>query len=343
MGDIGGGVEALDLFAYGVDVHGGTEYHAGVSEKTAQQAQMLCNRIQKNARRLRRWVERDDVSCYRLYDRDIPEVPLVVDWYEGRLHVAEYKRRGSPDGAAHGPWLEALAVAAGAAVGVPRDEVFLKHRERQRGLKQYEKVDDEQVSFHVGEGGHHFRVNLSDYLDTGLFLDHRITRKRVADEAEGRRFLNLFAYTGSFTVYAGCAGAQSTTTVDMSNTYSQWAQRNLTLNGLHGSQHQVVRADVRTWLHDQPNDSWDLVVVDPPTFSNSKKMEVTFDIQRDHAAMLGAIRRVTAPGGVIYFSSNFRRLKLDEAVAEGAVELTPDSIPPDFRDKRIHRCWRWQL
>ncbi len=296
---------------------------------------MLGNRLRKNVRKLKKWVKREGVTCYRLYDRDIPEVPLCIDWYDGRLHIAEYKRRASPDGADHAPWLATLVDGAAAALEVAPERVFVKRRERQRGLSQYEKVAYGHQSFVVVEGGCRFRVNLSDYLDTGLFLDHRTTRALVAERAAGRRFLNLFAYTGSFSVYAAAAGAE-TTSVDLSNTYTAWARDNLKLNGLGDDKHRVVRADVMEWLDEQPAQAWDVVMVDPPTFSNSKRMDAAFDIQRDHTTLISACRRVVAPDGIIYFSSNYRKLRLE---IDRAQELTPRTIPPDFRDRRIHRCW----
>lgn len=307
---------------------------------------MLANRLRKNRRRLKAWAKRESVSCFRLYDRDIPEVPLAVDWYEGRLHVAEYARPGTPEGEAHAPWLEALVAGAAEALGVTEDAVFLKRRERQRGEAQYERFAAQGARFEVGEGGHRFVVNLSDYLDTGLFLDHRPLRRRVQEEVAGRRFLNLFGYTGAFSVYAAAGGARSTATVDLSATYSDWAVENLRLNGfaLPGQpEHRVVRADVDVWLQAQAPRSFDVTMVDPPTFSNSKRMQGVFDVQRDHVDLIRAVARLTAPRGTIYFSNNFRKFKLDEAALARVVrveDISDETIPPDFRDRRIHRCWR---
>ncbi len=311
-----------------------------MAERTAAQAEMLRHRLTKNVRRLRKWAAREGVGCYRVYDRDIPEVPLAIDWYEGRLHVSEFARRGVDE--ADDAWIEAMVSASAAQLGVSPDDAFVKTRQRQKGLSQYERVGDEGERFVVSEGGHRFLVNLTDYLDTGLFLDHRVTRGLVEREAAGKRMLNLFAYTGAFSVYAAAGGARSTTTVDMSNTYLAWARDNLALNGFQGRDHRLERADVLAWLDDpaRRREQYDLVVVDPPTFSNSKKMADVFDIQRDHRPMLERILRLVAPGGVVWFSTNFRRFVPDlDGLGANATEMTHKTVPPDFRGP-IHRSWR---
>lgn len=302
-----------------------------------QQADMLANRLRKRARHLRKWARREGVRCYRLYDRDIPEIPLSIDWYDGRLHVTRYQRQLE-----HGPeWVEAMAAAAAAALDVPPERVYLKERRRQRGTAQYERLARREERIEVGEGGHRFLVDLGDYLDTGLFLDHRPTRARVEAEAAGARFLNLFCYTGAFTVYAAAGGARETVSVDLSRTYLDWAEDNMVLNGFTGPAHTFVRADVDVYL-DQTRPGFDLAVLDPPTFSNSKKMAGVLDIQRDHVGLINRTLALLRAGGVLYFSTNYRRFKL-EAEAIGARELldiTAETIPPDFRDTRVHRCWR---
>jgi 23S rRNA (guanine2069-N7)-methyltransferase / 23S rRNA (guanine2445-N2)-methyltransferase len=226
---------------------------------------------------------------------------------------------------------------------VPRDRVFLKHRDRQRGADQYQRVDNQQARFVVHEGGLKFIVNLSDYVDTGLFLDHRVTRQMVRERAAGKRFLNLFAYTGSFSVYAAAGGAVSTTTVDKSATYIDWARENLAINEFTGSTHKLMRSDIRAYLDGlQPRDEWDLAVVDPPTFSNTKGIESDWDVQRDHAALLNQLAPHIVSGGIVFFSTNFRRFKLDEAALAGYKirDITRQTIPEDFRNKRIHACWQ---
>lgn len=305
-------------------------------------ATAFANRLKKRARHLRKWAAREGVSCYRLYDRDIPEVPLAVDWYEGRLHVAEYARGG--EGPQDDAWVAAMVDAAREALAVPADGVFVKRRERQRGLSQYDKVDATGARFVVREDGLRLLVNLTDYLDTGLFLDHRVTRRMVREEARGERVLNLFAYTGAFTVHAAAGGAASTTTVDLSRTYLDWARDNLAENGFAvGAAHELVQADVTRWVRDAPAGRWGLVVLDPPTFSNSKRMDEVFDVQRDHVGLLQAVYRLTRPGGVVYFSTNYRRFKPEPAAFAGATrveEISDRTVPEDYRNSRIHRAWR---
>jgi 23S rRNA (cytosine1962-C5)-methyltransferase len=297
---------------------------------------MLANRVRKNARHLGKWAKREGVTCWRVYDRDIPEIPITVDSYEGALVINDYREfeRDERDEIA---WLDAAVAAVTDALS-PTD-VFVKRRERlaHHGAgQQYERTADAGAWRVVGEGGHKFRVNLSDYVDTGLFLDHRITRARAAAEP-ARTMLNLFAYTGAFSVYAAAAGMQ-TTTVDLSNTYLEWAAENLALNRLTS---ELVRADVREFLVDarRAGRRWDLVVVDPPTFSNSKRMDGTFDVQRDHAALLDDVLAVCS--GVVWFSTNRRRFKLELADPAVAIaDLTHATIPPDFRDAKIHHAYR---
>jgi 23S rRNA G2069 N7-methylase RlmK/C1962 C5-methylase RlmI len=311
------------------------------STKTLEQVHIFRNRIEKVARHLRRWPSRG-IACYRLYDHDIHEVPIVVDRYEDKLHVAEYAGNHDRTPAEHRAWLDLMVKTAAEVVGVTADDVFLKRRERQSDVSQYEKAGSEGRVFEVREGGLKFLVNLSDYVDTGLFLDHRITRSLVREEAAGKRFLNLFAYTGSFTVYAAAGGAASTTTVDLSNTYLEWAQRNLRLNGFGERGHRFIRDDAMAFLREhRPVPSYDLVVVDPPTISKSK-MAGLFDIARHHVEMLERIVRLTAPGGTIYFSTNFRKFKMGAETILGIVprELSARTVPPDFHDRKIHRSWK---
>lgn len=308
-----------------------------------RQAEMLVNRVRKNARGLRRWARREGVTCYRLYDRDIPEIPLAIDWYDGHLHVAQYAMPHKAH-TLEPEWLDAQVAAVAGALAVPPDRVHVKRRERQRGHRQYERLAPPGQRFVVTEGGLRFSVDLDAYLDTGLFLDHRPTRARVRAEAAGRRFLNLFCYTGAFTVYAAAGGARASTSVDLSRTYLDWARDNLALNDLAGPAHQLVRADVRRFLEQAAadRDLYDLVVLDPPTFSSSKKTDRVLDVQRDHPELIALTLAVTRPGGVVYFSTNARRFRLDEAAITGAdiEDITAETIPPDFRDCRIHRCWR---
>lgn len=315
----------------------------GLGAKAREQGELFARRLAARARHLRRWPTKRGITCYRLYDRDVPEIPLAVDRYEDCLHLAEYERPHDRDPAEHADWLDLMTRTAGDVLGVPRANVFMKRRQRQHGLTQYERVADEGRTFVVREGGLKFLVNLSDYLDTGLFLDHRQTRSLVRESAAGKRFLNLFGYTGSFTVYAVAGGASATTTVDLSNTYLQWANENLRLNELAGPAHRLVRDDALSFLRfHRPGPAYDLAVVDPPTFSNSKKTEQDWDIGRDHAELLTRLLPLMAPGGTIYFSTNSRRFKLDEAAlsALSVREISRQTVPEDFRNQRIHRCWR---
>jgi 23S rRNA G2069 N7-methylase RlmK/C1962 C5-methylase RlmI len=283
------------------------------------------------------------ITCYRLYERDVPEVPLVVDRYEDTLHLAEFARPHDRSPAQHADWLDLMVRTASDVLAVPRERVFMKHRDRQRGTAQYGRVDERQAQFVVQEAGLKFLVNLSDYVDTGLFLDHRITRQMVRDAAAGKRFLNLFGYTGSFTVYAAAGGAAATTTVDKSATYIEWTRKNLDLNGITGPQHQLVRRDIQAFVSSlTPRDQWDLAVVDPPTFSNTKGIDEPWDVQRDHAELLRRLAAHVAPGGVVFFSTNFRRFKLDEPTLGDYTirDITRQTIPEDFRNQRIHKCWK---
>jgi 23S rRNA (cytosine1962-C5)-methyltransferase len=301
-------------------------------------AEMFANRVRKNARHLGKWAKRDHVTCWRVYDRDIPEVPVTLDTYEGSLVLNDF-RIEQEDTA----WLDELAAVAKQTLDAK--EVFVKQRERlaHRGEGgQYERLDERGAWRVVSEGGHRFRVNLSDYIDTGLFLDHRITRARSAAEP-ATTMLNLFCYTGAFSVYGAAAGMR-TTSVDLSNTYLDWAQQNLELNGHDAARHEIIHADVREFLAEARRSGrrWDLAIVDPPTFSNSKRMDYTWDVQRDHVALLDDVTAVTAK--VIWFSTNLRRFKLDWTHKRAQVrDETHATLPPDFRDKRIHHAFRITL
>jgi 23S rRNA (guanine2445-N2)-methyltransferase / 23S rRNA (guanine2069-N7)-methyltransferase len=315
----------------------------GLLAGSKRQAEEFANRLRNRAKHLRRWPKRG-ITCYRLYERDVPDVPLVVDRYEDAIHISEFARPHDRSPAQHADWLDLMAETAAEVLEVPRARVYLKHRDRQRGTAQYQRVDERGARFEVQEGGLKFIVNLSDYVDTGLFLDHRQTRQMVREAAAGQNFLNLFAYTGSFSVYGAAGGAVSTTTVDKSATYIDWARENLTLNGFGGPEHRFIESDIREFMDGlKPRDQWDLAVVDPPTFSNTKDNVDVWDVQRDHAGLLSHLAEHITPGGLVFFSTNFRRFKLDEA-ALGELftirEITRQTIPEDFRNERIHACWR---
>lgn len=295
------------------------------------------NRLRKNAKQRFTWAKREQVTAFRLYDLDMPEWPFAVDWYGGFAHVMEYPRRKQlRDGSIDEARVEVVRATA-AALELPTGKIFTKtHEKRPWGDGQYERVSGQSQLVEVEEHGLKFECNLSDYLDTGLFLDHRVTRARVRKEASGKRFLNLFAYTGSFTVHARAGGAIETTTVDLSNTYCDWAERNLALNGLStDAKHRVIRADVLGWVEDAKG-TYDLIVLDPPSFSSSKKMGRRFEVQRDHKWLVERTRALLSPDGVLYFSTNFLGFELDPKIT-GAQSI--ESLPADFR-RAVQRTWR---
>ncbi|MBF8740216.1 bifunctional 23S rRNA (guanine(2069)-N(7))-methyltransferase RlmK/23S rRNA (guanine(2445)-N(2))-methyltransferase RlmL [Pseudomonas guariconensis] len=311
--------------------------------RLSEGAQMFANRLQKNLKQLGKWARREQVGCYRLYDADMPEYALAVDLYQDWVHVQEYAapRSVDPD-KAQARLLDALA-AIPQALGIDPQRVVLKRRERQSGTRQYERQGTEGRFHEVNEGGVKLLVNLTDYLDTGLFLDHRPMRMRIQREAAGKRFLNLFCYTATATVHAAKGGARSTTSVDLSKTYLDWARRNLALNGF-SDRHRLEQGDVMAWLEGN-RDSYDLIFIDPPTFSNSKRMEGVFDVQRDHVQLLDLAMARLAPGGVLYFSNNFRKFQLDAGLVEryAVEEISAQTLDPDFaRNNRIHKAWRIQ-
>ncbi|PWB52315.1 MAG: SAM-dependent methyltransferase [Nitrosomonadales bacterium] len=301
------------------------------------------NRLRKNARHWGKWARRQGISCYRVYDRDIPEFPLAVDVYQDQAHLQEFDTGWQMPDEAHAQWVEAVRENAAQALELPLQHITYKLRARQRGESQYEKTGSSGEDFVVEEGGHRFVVNLAAYLDTGLFLDHRITRHMVQERAAGKRFLNLFAYTGSFTVYAAAGGAASSVTVDMSNTYQDWSLRNFELNGMDLKRHKLVRADVFAYLEQAraSGEKFDLIVMDPPSFSNSKKMQGVLDVQRDHPRLINACLELLAPGGELFFSTNLRSFKLDSAALASTQvkDISAQTVPEDFRNKKIHYCW----
>ncbi|UVE16445.1 bifunctional 23S rRNA (guanine(2069)-N(7))-methyltransferase RlmK/23S rRNA (guanine(2445)-N(2))-methyltransferase RlmL [Pseudomonas sp. LS44] len=309
--------------------------------RLSEGGQMFANRLQKNLKALGKWARREGVECYRLYDADMPEYALAIDLYRDWVHVQEYAPPRSIDPEkAQARLLDALA-AIPQTLGVDTSKVIVKRRERQTGIKQYERQSAQGQFLEVDESGVKLLVNLTDYLDTGLFLDHRPLRLRIQREAAGKRFLNLYCYTATATVHAAKGGARSTTSVDLSKTYLDWARRNLALNGFSDKQ-RLEQGDVMNWLAED-RDEYDLVFIDPPTFSNSKRMEGVFDVQRDHVQLLDLAMARLAKGGVLYFSNNFRKFQLDEGLsARYAIEeISPTTIDPDFaRNPKIHRAWR---
>jgi 23S rRNA (guanine2445-N2)-methyltransferase / 23S rRNA (guanine2069-N7)-methyltransferase len=309
--------------------------------KLSEGGQMFANRLQKNLKQLGKWARKENVECYRVYDADMPEYAVAVDLYRDWVHVQEYAPPRSIDPEkAQSRLLDALA-AIPSALNIDPSQVVVKRRERQSGKKQYERQAVQGRFIEVVEGGAKLLVNLTDYLDTGLFLDHRPLRLRIQKEAAGKRFLNLFCYTATATVHAAVGGARSTTSVDMSRTYLDWGRRNLALNGF-SDKHRLEQANVMEWLEGDRGE-YDLIFIDPPTFSNSKRMEGVFDVQRDHVTLIDMAIARLAKGGVLYFSNNFRKFDLDASLMErySIEEITRETLDPDFaRNTKIHRAWR---
>ncbi|MDO5686830.1 MAG: class I SAM-dependent methyltransferase [Neisseria sp.] len=304
----------------------------------------FANRISKNRKHLRKIMQRAGVEAYRLYDRDVPQFPFALDVYGDHVHLQEYDTGWVMLPEEYETWLQACVTAAASACEVPPDCVHVKKRARQRGEAQYEKQAVVGEDLIVSEYGRRFWVNLDKYLDTGLFLDHRNTRRLVGESAAGKRFLNLFAYTGSFSVYAVTGGAVYSETVDLSNTYLEWARRNFALNGIDERAHRTVRADVFAYLAEarQTGKEFDLIVMDPPSFSNSKKMSDILDVQRDHVRLIDGAMALLAADGVLYFSNNLRSFTLDDSLRKkyAVSDVSHQSVPEDFRNKKIHQCWK---
>lgn len=315
-------------------------------------AEMFANRLRKNLKKLSKWAKQQQVTCYRVYDADLPEYAVAVDIYQGEkcwVNVQEYESPKTIDPHKANQRLAGIMAAIPMVLEIPREQVFLKIRRKQKHTDQYEKQSDSGHFQIVEEGGCKFWVNFEDYLDTGLFLDHRPIRLQIQQQAKGKRFLNLFAYTGSASVHAAMGGAVSSVTVDMSNTYLDWAKRNFDLNGIRGD-HKLVRANCLEWLAEQAGQKakpqFDLIFLDPPTFSNSKKMDEAFDIQTDHLQLIKHASSLLSPEGILYFSTNFRRFKLDTESLAGLkiTDITSATIGEDFaRDSKIHYCWKISL
>lgn len=319
------------------------------AEQPDKQAEMFGNRLRKNLKKLAKWIKQNQLHCYRIYDADLPEYAVAVDVYQGEqtwVNVQEYESPKTIDPAKANQRLAGVMAEIPTVLNISPDQVFLKIRRKQKNTDQYEKQGDSGHFHVVEEGGCKFCVNFEDYLDTGLFLDHRPLRLLIQHQAKGKRFLNLFAYTGSATVHAAIGGASSSLTVDMSNTYLDWTKRNFALNGITGD-HKLLRANCLSWLAEQaaakPTPQFDLIFLDPPTFSNSKKMDEAFDIQSDHVQLLKNAAELLSVDGILYFSTNFRRFKMDLAALADLkiVNITASTIPEDFaRDQKIHYCWQ---
>jgi len=305
---------------------------------------MFRNRLEKVYRHLGKQAKRLGITCYRLYDHDLPELPFCIEIYEQNIYVAEYKRRHGMEGDEHDEWMKQSIVIICEILKVSDENIFLKLRQKKPGrLGQYQKTAGKQTEFVVEENKLKFIVNLSDYLDTGLFLDHRVTREKVKVEARGKKILNLFSYTGSFSVYAAAGEANEIVTVDLSKTYLGWAQRNMKLNEFTDlSKYKFIHTDVLQYLQTVLENYFDLVILDPPTFSNSKRMEDILDIQRDHVKLINDCLKALKPGGKIYFSTNYKRFVLDTAAIQSLLikDLTKQTTPFDFGGKINRVCYR---
>ena len=353
--------------------------------KTEYQAELLENRISKRYKHLRKWAKRTGVLCFRLYDRDIPEIPLAIDIYEkepdltkvedsseNRLfaRVALYERPYEKQEAEENAWLSAMTAAVSRTLSIPQERIITKVRRRQSGDSQYEKEDVKTLAFITREQGLRFKVNLSDYIDTGLFFDHRPLRLTVQGEAAGKRVLNLYCYTGAFSVYAAAGAAAHIDSVDLSSKYLGWAEENMRLNGFTDkSKYRFIEGDVTTFLanvsgkmapaaekrgrltnvkHENgkhENAGYDIIILDPPTFSNSKKTDTMLDINRDWPSLIESCTSLLSENGVLYFSTNSRKLSFDEKkIPEDftSKDITSSTIPEDFRNERIHRVWKIQ-
>lgn len=321
-----------------------------VSQETQQDyelsehAEMFVNRVQKNLKHLAKWARKNNIECYRLYDADLPDYAVAIDIYGEYVHVQEYAPPKSIDPAKAIQRLNDVMHVLPQVLQIPASHVALKLRQKQRGTQQYEAQGSQKQRIKVKESDLSFWINLTDYLDTGLFLDHRTTRQMIAEQAAGKAFLNLFSYTGSATVYAAAGGAESTTTIDMSNTYLEWAQENMALNGFTAEKHRFVRENCLEWLQaaQQAPEKYGLIFLDPPTFSNSSRMEGVFDIQRDHVSLIKMAANLLTKDGVLLFSTNRRDFKMDNQALSNLTikDISRSTLPKDFeRNPKIHYCW----
>lgn len=304
---------------------------------------MFKNRLEKVYRHLSKQAGKQGISCYRVYDHDLPEFPFIIEIYENKLYASEYKRQHSMSEEEYESWLTRCRIIMAEVLNVTEENIFFKIRQRKEGRQgQYQKINEAKNEFTIHENGLKFIVNLSDYLDTGLFLDHRVTRKMIRELANGKRVLNLFCYTGSFSVYAAAGNAAEVVSVDLSKTYLNWAERNMQINFPGYKNHQLVHADVKQYLKELPSQSFDLVVMDPPTFSNSKRMEDFLDIQKDHVELINDCMRILNKDGALFFSTNYTKFELaaEKLNASGIKDITRQTTPFDFSGKLKRQCFR---
>ncbi|MFT5708061.1 MAG: 23S rRNA (guanine2445-N2)-methyltransferase / 23S rRNA (guanine2069-N7)-methyltransferase [Oceanospirillaceae bacterium] len=311
-------------------------------EPLSEMGQMFANRLKKNVKSLAKWRKKNQITAYRLYDADIPEYAVAIDVYGDWVNVQEYAAPKTIDQVKVFERLKDVMNAIPQVLEISPKRVVLKQRKRQSGTQQYEKQGHLGKFFEVKENNCRFRINLKDYLDTGLFLDHRPIRLEIQQQSDGLDFLNLFSYTSTASVHAAIGGAKSTTSVDMSATYLSWSAKNMAMNGFNDSDHHFIQADCLQWLKKQRQPSYDLIFMDPPTFSNSKRMQDVLDVQRDHVRLISSSMRLLRKGGLLIFSNNYRKFKLDyELLASyDVVEITARTIDPDFkRTTNIHKCF----
>ena len=312
---------------------------------TPEKFQMFENRLLKNYKHRIKQAKRLNLTCWRLYDHDLPEFPICIEFYEDYIYIAEYNRRHALSEEEHNGWFETTKTIISSITNIPVDHMYVKLRKRMSHREgQYEKEEvTESKIITVQENGHKFLVNLTDYLDTGLFLDHRITRKMVAAEATNTQFLNLFSYTSSFSVYAAASGAKTVTSVDLSKTYLAWSEDNFEINLLKNPvDYQFVHADVKQYLKSLPSNHFDLVVMDPPTFSNSKRMKDILDIQRDHVELINDVLRAMKTGGILYFSTNYTQfiIDLENINSKQIKDITKATTPFDFEGRLKRWCYK---
>ncbi len=304
------------------------------------------NRIVKRHAHLKKWAARQSITCYRVYFRDLPDYPVIIDWIDGDVVVWISPRTKDDTPEKEGSYTDHVITSVATAFSISSDRLFIKGRQKKQGLQdQYQRLDRQKKTKIIQEGGLRFEVNLSDYLDIGLFLDHRLTRALAKQLSLKKRVLNLFAYTGSFSCYAAAGGAASTLTLDLSKTYCDWAQRNLLLNGFDDAhRHHVLNEDCLSYLEKKAyGKRFDLIICDPPTFSNSKKMEQTsFSVERDYPTLLTQCNTLLAPGGSVIFSTNSRKFHLDPGLLPTDLhieDITSKTVPEDFSSHFIHRAW----
>lgn len=304
---------------------------------------MFKNRLEKVFKHLGKQAKKQEVSCYRLYDHDLPEFPVCIEVYDQYVYIAEYRRKHGMDESAHGLWLSKGLDVISSVLTIERENLFVKERYRKEGRKdQYQKTGYAKNEFIVDESGLKFIINLNDYLDTGLFLDHRLTRQIVRKESDNKKVLNLFAYTGSFSVYAAAGNAAEVVTVDMSNTYLDWAKKNMLLNDfLSVEKYKYIQADVMQYLKEINEEYFDLIILDPPTFSNSKRMKDILDIQRDHVKLIKSCLKLLNKEGSIYFSTNYTKFNFDSAAfSDGQIkDITKQTTPFDFQGRLNRVCF----